>query len=182
MGRQKIDKSATSTASPSTIYALLRDGSTWPKWSPLGSFSLEREGETEPEGLGALRLFTTGRTHSLEEIVELIPDRRLSYELRDGLPLRGYRANIDLDPLPDGGTTIHWRSSFDAKVPGTGVFYRLFLALFIGRCVSGLAAYAAAGTPESGVPSEVKTAQAASVDELAVPVSGDATGGTPPPA
>ncbi len=143
MGRQKIDGQATTTAAPSSVYALLRDGSSWPTWSPLGSFSLEREGATEPEGLGALRLFTTGRTRSLEEIVELIPDRRLSYELRDGLPLVGYRANIDLDALPDGGTTIHWRSSFDAKVPGTGWFYRLVLGRFIGRCVRGLAAHAA---------------------------------------
>src|SRR5262249_13407974 len=125
MGRQTIDEQTTTTAAASTVYALLRDGSTWPTWSPLGSFSLERPGRDEPEGLGALRLFTTGRTRSLEEIVELIPDRRLSYELRHGLPLRGYRADIDLSPAADGtGTAIRWHSSFEAKVPGTGWFYR----------------------------------------------------------
>jgi hypothetical protein len=161
MGRQKIDQQATTTAAPSAVYALLRDGSTWPTWTPLGGFSLEREGSTEPEGLGALRLFTTGRTRSLEEIVELVPDRRLSYELRHGLPLRGYRANIDLEPSAEGGTTIHWRSSFDAERAGTGWFYRLFLGSFIGRCVRGLAAYAAEhSAPVSARVDPVDTADA----------------------
>ena len=150
MGRHKVDVEAHTSADASTVYALLRDGSTWPTWSPLGSFTLEREGSTEREGLGAIRIFTTGRTRSCEEIVELVPDRRLSYELRSGLPLRGYRADIDVEPDSDG-TTIRWRSSFDAKVPGTGWFYRLVLQNFIGRTARGLADYAAR-LPRTGAP------------------------------
>jgi hypothetical protein len=144
MGRKKIDVEATTSAPPGSVYALLRDGASWPKWSPIGSFTLDREGVDEPEGLGAIRIFKTGRTRSCERIVELVPDRRLSYELQSGLPLRGYRADVDLEPNGDG-TTIHWRSSFDAKVPGTGWFYRLVLENFIARTARGLAAYAADG-------------------------------------
>jgi hypothetical protein len=33
-----------------------------------------------------------------EEIVELIPDRRLSYVLLSGYPFRDYRADVDLEP------------------------------------------------------------------------------------
>jgi uncharacterized protein YndB with AHSA1/START domain len=156
MGRHNIDQAATTTAPPSTVYALLRDGSTWPRWSPIGAFSLTRAGADEPEGLGALRLFTTGRTRSCEEIVELVENRRLSYELRSGLPLIGYRANVDLEPTAGGGTTIHWRSSFDAKIPGTGWFYRMFLGAFIGRCVRGLAAYAPSRPRGRGAASRLK--------------------------
>jgi uncharacterized protein YndB with AHSA1/START domain len=141
MGRHKIDIEAHSAADPHTVYDLLRDGATWPTWSPLGSFALDREGKDEREGLGAIRVFKTGRTTSCEEIVELVPDRRLSYALRSGLPLRGYRADIDLEADGDG-TTIHWRSSFDAKIPGTGWFYRLVLRNFIGRTARGLADHA----------------------------------------
>jgi len=34
-----------------------------------------------------------------------------------GLPLRDYRATIDLEAV-GSGTVLHWRASFDAKVPG----------------------------------------------------------------
>jgi hypothetical protein len=75
-------------------------------------------------------------------VVEVVPGRRFSYALLSGLPLRGYRANVDLTPA-DGGTTIHWRSSFTPKVPGTGWIFRWALGTFIQRCVDGLAAHAA---------------------------------------
>ncbi len=139
----QIDVTAVSAAEPDTIYALLAEGSTWPTWSPIGSFELERPGPTAPEGLGAIRVFRTGRTVSREELVELVPGRRLSYRLLSGLPLRGYRADVDL--TPDGtGTRIRWHSTFRPRVPGTGWLYRLVLGRFIQRCADGLAVYAAA--------------------------------------
>src|SRR5262245_40379574 len=97
---QKIETSAVSTADPQTVYDLLVDGATWPTWSPLESFTLERPSPEPPpgashgEGLGAIRVFRTGRTASREEIMELVPARRLSYSLLSGLPLTGYRANV----------------------------------------------------------------------------------------
>lgn len=111
-------------------------------WSPIDAFALEREGREGGESLGARRIFHTGRATSHEEIVELRPDRRFSYALVSGLPLRGYRADVDLEPH-DGGTSIHWHSRFHAKVPGTGMIFRRFLGGFIQRCADGLAAYAA---------------------------------------
>lgn len=147
---QKIETSAVSAADPQTVYDLLVDGATWPTWSPLESFTLERPSPEPPpgashgrgEGLGAIRVFRTGRTASREELVELVPARRLSYALLSGLPLAGYRADVDLTPSGTG-TVIHWRSSFTGRVPGTGWIYRWALAKFIQRCVDGLAAHAA---------------------------------------
>lgn len=134
---QRISVRSVTAADADTVYALLRDGASWPRWSPLGSFELVREGEDEPEGLGAIRLFRTGGIRSYEEIVALEPGRRFGYALDHGLPLRDYVAYVDLAPV-DGGTEIHWHSSFTAKVPSTGWFYRRFLTRFIGRVVAGL--------------------------------------------
>ena len=147
MGRQDIRERAHSSAPPAAVYALLRDGATWPTWSPLGSFELQQEGRDGGESLDAIRVFRTGRTTSVERIAELVPDRRFSYELVSGLPIRGYRADVDLSPAPDGGTDIQWHSSFTAKVPGTGGLIRRSLGRFIGRCVEGLAAHAADTPP-----------------------------------
>ena len=141
MRRQYIDVRVETTARPAALYALLRDGSSWPVWSPIESFELERAGEGEKEGVGAVRVFRTGRITSREEIVELVPDRRLSYVLLSGLAIRAYRADVDLE-TGDGRTTIRWRSSFTSKVPGLGGVYRRALERFIRQCAEGLAAHA----------------------------------------
>ncbi len=80
MGQQVIERTVTTGADPSAVYALLADGSTWPEWSPLGSFTLVEPGDDTPEGLGAVRLFTTGRHHE--------PRARGGTQGRRGLRLR----------------------------------------------------------------------------------------------
>src|SRR3954453_23299762 len=105
MGTKVIDEQGWTDAPASVVYALLRDGATWPEWSGIDSFKLQSEGEGGGEGLHAVRVFHTGRHTSVERIVELVPDRRFSYALLSGLPLKGYRADIDLEPT-DGGTAI----------------------------------------------------------------------------
>ena len=138
---QTINVTAHSSKAAPELYALLADGASWPTWSPIGSFELERPGGSEREGVGAVRVFRTGRYTSREELVELVPGRRLSYVLLSGLPLRGYRADIDLTPNGTG-TEIRWHSTFRPKVPGTGWLYRVALTRFIRRCANGLAAAA----------------------------------------
>jgi hypothetical protein len=133
-----IDVSAQSSADADTVYALVESGATWPTWTGLGSFELERPGEGAVEGVGAIRVFRTWPFTSREEIVERVPGRRLSYVLLSGMPLRDYRADIDLTPNADG-TAIRWHSTFDATVPGTGWFWRWFLGRFIRDCANGLA-------------------------------------------
>jgi len=138
MGRQVVHQVATTEADPGTVYELLADGSTWPDWSPIDSFELLEPGAGTPEGLGAVRRFTTGRIHSTERVVELRPSEQLSYVLLSGLAVRDYRADITVAPGP-GGTTITWHSEFRSKMPGTGGLYRRSLSKFIGRCAEGLA-------------------------------------------
>ncbi|MFB9909182.1 SRPBCC family protein [Allokutzneria oryzae] len=133
-----IEVEQRTSAAPAVVYALLRDGASWPEWSPLGSFELERPGETEREGAGAIRVFRTWPVRSRERIVELVPDRRFAYVLLSGLPIRDYRAQVELRPDGDG-TVIHWRSTFGARVPLMGRLTHAFLDRFIRRVVAGLA-------------------------------------------
>lgn len=139
--RHEIDQRAHTTAPPEVVYALLLDRPTWPTWSPLDGFEHEQDGIDGPNSLSAIGTFSTGRKRSREEIVELIPDRRLSYTLLSGLPLQGYRADIDITP-DSTGCTIRWHSTFGARA-GTGWIYRLALGTFIKRMVNGLASAAA---------------------------------------
>jgi Polyketide cyclase / dehydrase and lipid transport len=141
MGRQRIEHRATTTADPATVYALLRDGAGWPEWAPIDSFELQRQGAGEPEGIGAVRVLRAGRVTGRDEIVELVPDRRFSYAHTSNLPIRNYRADVDLEPIA-GGTAIRWVSAFDPKFPGTGRLMRRALDGFVAKLAHGLAARA----------------------------------------
>jgi hypothetical protein len=143
MARQRIEHEATTTADPATVYALLRDGATWPTWAPIDSFELERPGADEPEGLGAVRVLRSGRVTGRDTIAELVPDRRFSYTHVSSLPVRDYRGDVDLEPVAEG-TRIRWVSAFDPKIPGTGRIMRRALDGFVAKLASGLAEHAAA--------------------------------------
>jgi hypothetical protein len=144
---QDIDVTARSRAGADAVYRLLIDGATWPTWSGLGSFELERPAAAGGEGVGAIRIFRTWPFTNREEIVEAVPGRRLSYRLLSGMALDDYQADIDLTPDGDG-TLIRWHSTFTARRPWMGGFYRRFLGSFIKGCAEGLAK-AAAGTPST---------------------------------
>jgi len=141
MARQHIEKTATTTADAATVYALLRDGASYPTWSPIESFELEREGQGEREGIGAVRVFRSGKVTGRDTIAELVENRRLAYTHESSLPVKHYRASVDLTPI-DGGTEIRWVSEFDPKIPGTGALMRRGLDKFIAGMTEGLAAHA----------------------------------------
>ena len=128
---------------PAAVYALLRDGATWPVWGPLDSFELERPGEGEPEGLGAVRIFRQGKVEGRDTVAELVAGPPLLLHPRPSLPIKNYRADIDLTPR-GGGTEIRWVSAFDPKIPGTGALLRRGLDGFVSKLVHGLADHAAA--------------------------------------
>ncbi len=147
MRRQHVEATAWSAAPPAVVYGLLVDGLTWPAWSGHDAAEVIEEGEGDGDGVGAVRVLHRGRTRSTERIVELVPGRRLGYVLLSGLPLRDYRANVDLTPERDG-TAIRWWSDFRGKVPGTGWIFRFALTRFMREAAERLAARAAevAGT------------------------------------
>jgi hypothetical protein len=138
MPSQHVEKTATTTAGAATVYGLLRDGASFPVWSPIESFELEREGESEPEGIGAVRIFRSGKVTGRDTIAELVENRRFAYTHESSLPIKNYRASVDLTPV-DGGTEIRWVSEFDPKIPGTGALMRRGLEKFIAGMTDGLA-------------------------------------------
>jgi hypothetical protein len=95
---------------------------------------LLRPGEPTADGVGALRRFGLGPGGSTEEVVAWEPPHHLGYVVLRGLPVRRYRADVDLR-RHGGGTAVTWRGSFDEIVPGTGALMRVIL----GRMTRGFA-------------------------------------------
>jgi Polyketide cyclase / dehydrase and lipid transport len=139
----EICVTAHSAAPPETLYALLKDPSTWPAWSPMQAAELKTPGPDEPNGVGSVRALTRGRMRGLDQVVELVPGRRFSYRHLSGLPVRGYRGDVELTPAASG-TQISWRSTFAPKYVGTGWFWRLALRRMLQQMASGLAGYPSA--------------------------------------
>jgi hypothetical protein len=132
---------ASSRADPAAVFSLLKNSDTWPRWSMFDSAVLERAGNDEPHGVGAIRIFSTRVSRAREQVTELISDQRLSYVLLSGLPLRNYQADVRLTPSGDGGTLIDWTASFQCR-HGTGWFWRIFMNRILSRLAMQLAAAA----------------------------------------
>ncbi|HWD42390.1 MAG TPA: SRPBCC family protein [Actinomycetota bacterium] len=138
MGHKEIDVRRLIPAPPTAVFAVLRDRSEWPAWSGHTGFELVRAGAAGPDDVGSVGLLRSGRRRMVrEEIVEIVPDRRIGYTLLAGLPLRSYRADFDLAPAPEG-TEVRWHSRFDAP-PGFGWIYVAALRRFTRRLLDGLA-------------------------------------------
>jgi hypothetical protein len=95
---------------------------------------LLRPGQPVPDGVGAVRRLALGPTGSKEEVVAFDPPHHLGYVVLSGLPLRRYRADVELRG-DDHGTLVTWRGSFDEIVPASGPALRLIL----GRMTAGFA-------------------------------------------
>jgi hypothetical protein len=146
------------------VFDVVADGPGWAQWTSIQRSTYEREGVPAPHGVGAIRNFAMHwgpgpnryRTVSREECIEYDRPRRFSYTLLSGLPIRRYRADVELSADPDqgarvagvggvggmtgaGGTLILWTGTFEPKIPGTGWLIQRFLR----RTVQGFADKAA---------------------------------------
>jgi uncharacterized protein YndB with AHSA1/START domain len=142
LGRQVVDESTRSSAPPAAIWPLLADTTTWSDWGDWSEAELVREGTPAPGGVHSVKRLKKFPVTTVEEVTVFEPERRLGYELRSGMPLRGYRAEVTLTPADGGGTEIRWHSEFEPKVPGTGRLYQRVLSRFMADAVKRLAAAA----------------------------------------
>ncbi len=136
---QQISVEARSNATPDLVWALLATTYSWVSWSAFDAAELEQEGESEPEGVGAIRRFRTGSRTTRERVVAYDPPERFSYELLSGLPIRDYRAEVTLRSSDEGGTVIGWESSFRGKFPVPGALVKGRLERFVRETAEALA-------------------------------------------
>lgn len=138
--KKKLEARATivSSASAEDIYRLVVNSATYPAWSMIEHYESLRPGRGGIHGVGALRRFQTGSLVMKEEIVEVVPDERVSYILLSGFPMIGYRSTTNISTV-SGGTLISWTSTFYPKYPMTGLFWRCLMTWTLSRMVRGLA-------------------------------------------
>jgi hypothetical protein len=139
---------ATSQAPVEVVWPLIGEAARWKEWSFLTRSGLDREGEPAPDGVGAIRRFTTLGMGSREEVVAWEPPHHLGYVILTGFPVRNYRGDVVLTTDGDR-TTLTWSSSFDTKIPGTGRLMHEVLFFIIRRFAAGVVRAADAAVSRS---------------------------------
>lgn len=136
-------------APPEVVFGVLTDHRRYAEITPLLKSELEREGEPEPDGVGAIRRLSALGPPLREEVLAYEPPRRFSYKLLSGLPVRDHVGTVDLSPAA-GGTKMVYAVRTHPTVPLFGAALVPGLRLGILTLVRGVGREAerrAAATP-----------------------------------
>jgi uncharacterized protein YndB with AHSA1/START domain len=90
-------------APPETVFSVLTDHAGYAKLTPLRKSELERPGEPDPNGVGAIRRLTAVGPPIREEVIASVAPNRFSYTVLSGLPVRDHVGTVELSE--EGGRT-----------------------------------------------------------------------------
>lgn len=99
-------------------WAVLADHVGMSAWGPGLKVTMDKVGSPDPNGVGAVRrIAAPGPMPAIvEEITSFEPERYLGYKALSGVPLRGYRAEVELTDR-DGKTWISYTVHADSRIP-----------------------------------------------------------------
>ncbi len=86
-----------------TVFTVLTDHAGYSKLTPLRKSELEREGNPDPNGMGAIRKLTVVGPPMREEVIAFEAPKRFSYTVLSGLPVRDHVGTVELSE--EGGKT-----------------------------------------------------------------------------
>jgi uncharacterized protein YndB with AHSA1/START domain len=107
-------------APPETVFEVLTDHAGYSKLTPLRKSALERQGETDPNGVGAIRKLTVVGPPMREEVIAYEAPSRFSYKVLSGLPVRDHVGTVELSEGASGGTRMIYAVRTQPTLPVVG--------------------------------------------------------------
>jgi uncharacterized protein YndB with AHSA1/START domain len=101
----------------SVVYGVFADRERYSEFLPL-PIKLVEEGSTERQGVGAVHHLGIGRIGVKERITELVPLKRISYEVASGVPFRRHVGEITfVDDVHATRVTYRMESTLSIPLP-----------------------------------------------------------------
>ena len=125
-------------APPEIVFDVLTDHRRYPEITSLRRAELEREGEPEPNGVGAIRVLTVAGPPMREEVLAYERPYRFSYKILSGLPVRDHVGTVELSPS-EGGTEVVYAIHTTPTLPVGGFLVIAVLKQAIKSLLGGVA-------------------------------------------
>jgi hypothetical protein len=115
------------------VFEVLTDHANYDRFGGIGRSELLRVGDSDPNGVGALRKIDVGPLHFEEEITAYERPTRLDYLIvKLNMPFEHEGGSIRLD-RHDGSTHALWTSAYRIPIPVIGGPVALGMALALHR-------------------------------------------------
>ena len=128
-------------APPETVFDVVVDHRRYAEFTPLRKAELEREGDSAPNGAGAIRKLSALGPPLREEVLTYEPPTRFSYKLLSGLPVRDHVGTVELTSV-GAGTRMTYAVRTMPTVPVVGAAVVAAVKLGVKQLVDGVAAEA----------------------------------------
>ena len=122
-----------------TVFEVLTDHRRYSELTPLRKSELEREGETDPNGVGAIRRLTAVGPPMREEVIAYEAPSRFSYTVLSGLPVRDHVGTVELTG-EDGKTKMVYAVHTQPTLPVVGAVVVAAVKQAIKGLIDGVAA------------------------------------------
>ncbi len=121
-----------------TVFEVLTDHRRYNELTPLRKSVLEREGEVDPNGVGAIRKLTVVGPPMREEVIAYEAPSRFSYTVLSGLPVRDHVGTVEL--LAEGeGTKMVYAVRTQPTLPVVGPVVVAAVKQAIKGLIAGIA-------------------------------------------
>ena len=102
--------------------------------SPNIPVEVEKEGDSESNGVGTIRTITIGKVRVRERLESVNPPNSFTYTILSGAPMKDYLGRVEITPKNDK-SVIRWNVNFTPKLPGTGWIGALVSKKAINRII-----------------------------------------------
>lgn len=125
-------------APPEAVFDVLTEHMGYAEITSVRRVEMEREGDSAPNGVGAIRVLHSVGPPLREEVLAYDPPRRFSYTVLSGLPVRDHVGTVELTPN-GAGTKVVYAVRTHATVPVVGGVVVAAIKQAIKQLLNGVA-------------------------------------------
>ena len=105
--------------------------------SPAIKIEIEEKGDSEANGIGAIRNINIKGAKARERLEAVEPPNSITYRMLSGAPVKEYVGTVNV-VAQDGATLINWDVNLIPKIPGMGWIIAIVVRKAINRYIDAI--------------------------------------------